>query len=184
MPAFLLDQGKKLVDFVDITYEWVRPLDLDEAIKMGAFGVSVYAWPSRDKDDIYHNVNSPANHSVLKIKKSESEYKKIGDSYDPFVKKLSLNYNLGFGFMLSFGLKKNLTVFNEKAIIDFKKKKGWDYILLVESYKDFLPGLYKIGDGALEKIELPEAVSVWIKEMKSKGKLEGINSQDFSKLII
>lgn len=183
MPAELLEQGKKLVEFVDITYEWVRPQDMDNLMEKGAMGTSCYAWLYPDKNGVYQRVDLPKNHSVYKFKKKDKDHKKIGDSYNPFIKKLALDYDLGWGMLISYGLKKKFSIFNEELIKNFKEKRGIDYLLLVETYKDFLPGLYEIKNNNLVKIELPQAVDEWIKGLANEGKLIGINKEDFSKFL-
>lgn len=183
VPAELLATGRKIVEFVDITYEWIPVRYFDEMVKRGAFGTSCYAWLYPDSNGIYRRVNFAKNHAIQWFKKKDKTFKKIGDSYIPFIKKLALDYDLGYGMLLSFGVKKPLNVFNVDAIKEFKKKKEVDYILLVENCKDFTRGLYKIENESLEKIELPKAVDEWIKGLKKKGELIGINSDDFSKLI-
>jgi len=183
LPKDLLNKGEKLAEYINFTYEWVRPQKFDEVAPMGAMGTSCYAWQFPDKNGIYQTVNYQKNHAIYKFKKSDPTYKKVGDSYNPFIKKLALNYSLGNGMLMSYGIKKKFNIFQDEEIKNFKKERGVDYLLLVETYKDFEPGLYKINGGILEKIELPEAVDEWIKGLATEGKLIGINSKDFSRFI-
>jgi len=183
VPPRLLEQGKKLCEYIDFTYEWVSPYNMDSVMEKGVLGTSVFAWHYPNADGIYQRVNLNKNHAVYKFKKSEKEFKTIGDSYQPFVKKLALNYSLGNGMLISFGLKKKFSVFNEKEIINFKDKRKVDYVLLVENYKNFTPGMYKIENSSLNKIETPTAVNDWIKQLSKEGRLIGINGKDFSKFL-
>jgi len=183
VPTNLLDIGRRVAEYIDFTYEWVRPEHYEKTAPMGSQGSSCYAWQYPDKNGIYQRVNYQRNHSILRFKKNEEKYKPIADSYNPFIKKLALNYNLGSGFLISYGIKKKFNIFQEEEIKNFQKQRGVDYLLLVETYNDFKPGLYKIDDGMLEKIELPKAVDEWIKGLAKAGKLIGINSKDFSRFI-
>jgi len=182
LPKDLLDKGNKLAKYINFTYEWVKPQHFEEVAPMGAMGTSAYAW-QYPENGIYKAVNYQKNHVIYKFKKVDPTFKKIGDSYPPFIKKLALNYSLGNGILLSYGIKKKFNIFQEEEIKNFQKQRGVDYLLLVETYNDFKPGLYKIDDGMLEKIELPKAVDEWIKGLAKAGKLIGINSKDFSRFI-
>lgn len=182
VPAKLLEQGGKLTEFIDITYEWVAPRDFDKVMERGTFGTSCYAW-LHPVNGIYKRVSYSKNHAITKIKKKEPTFQKIGDSYQPFVKKLALNYDLGYGMLLSFGIKKPFNVFNEKEITQVKKNRGWDYVVLVENYKDFDKGIYKLNEDNLEKVTNNSAVDKWVEGLKDGNKIEGVNADFFSKLI-
>jgi len=179
----LLEQGKKLCEYVDFTYEWVSPSQMDKVMNRGAMGTSCFAWQYPNANGIYQRVNLQSNHSVYKYKKSDNTFKTIGDSYRPFSKKLSLDYILGYGLLISFGVKKKLGIYNINEIQKFKKNRGWDYVLLVSKYKDFDPGVYKLLDNGLEKQEIEGVLDEWVRQKANEGKLEGINKENFAKLI-
>ncbi len=132
MPAELLAQGEKLVEFVDITYEWVSPSKMDNVMSRSVLGTSCFAWHYPNEKGVYQRVNLQANHSVYKFKKSDNTFKKIGDSYNPFCKKLALDYTLGYGLLISFGVKKPLP--NERQML---LDEGKRYVLRADAKGEF-----------------------------------------------
>jgi hypothetical protein len=182
VPQKYLDKGQKLAEFIEISYEWVEPHEFGDANQDGAIQTSGYAWPGT-YNGVYPYVSYAPNHAFQESYAAQSapKYYFAFDSYNPFQKKLAPNYNLGSGMLYSFQVKKKFTIFNREKISQVKKK--WDYILLVNTCKDFTPGVYKIGDGILEKKEANEMATEAVKQLKADGKLEGVSAEFFATLL-
>ncbi|MFH1428670.1 MAG: hypothetical protein ABIH39_02895, partial [Candidatus Margulisiibacteriota bacterium] len=148
VPKELLDRGKKLVEFVDIYYEWVIPTQFFSNYKYGLMQTSGHAWDYQ-KNGIYQYVSYPRNHAFVSDFKVPSYFGAF-DSYNPFAKKLANNFNLGYGMLYTFKVKKPLTPFNAEEIQKLKAR-GWDYVLLVNDCGEYTPGAYRLLDDKLEK---------------------------------
>lgn len=175
-----LDQGKKILEYIDIQYEWVHPSQFDEMRKYGSIQVSVRA-PSPLKDGIYQKTNLPRNHAVTDDN-TALKHEDILDSYDPFGKKFAKDYKFGYGMLFTIRLKKPLTGFNVDEI-EKLKNRGWKYILLVKDTGKYKKGAYELLDNKLVSANIDTVVDEWVEEKANKGELEGINSDDFRKLV-
>jgi len=177
LPQSLIDMGKKLAEYIDITYKWVKTRDMDATMQDGSQGTSLYAWAST-QDGIYQPVNQPANHAVLKFKKTEPKWKMIFDSYDPFLKKLSLNYPLGSGMQLSFGIKKPLP--NER---DLLLQEGREYAMRTEISRGGHGEIYEITKDKLIYISPAEWNNRAVKEKTIERKIKFITEDYYAKLM-
>jgi len=177
VPTDLLNKGRKLVEFIDITYEWVNPKNYNETASMGSQGSSCFAWMFPDKNGIYQRVNLARNHSILRFKKNDTDHKKISDSYQPFVKKLALNYSLGSGFLLSYGIKKKLPNFREQLIED-----GYDYVLRAETEKGGRGEVYDVKSDKLYYVNKDEWNKRAVQAKTIERKIKFITEDFFRKL--
>jgi len=176
VPQSFLDAGRKVAEYVDITYKWVKPSDMDKVLKDGTQGTSCYAW-GRAISDIYQPVGYSANHAILKFRKSEPKWKKIFDSYPPFVKKLALNYRLGYGMQLSFGIKKELP--NERQIL---LDNGYEWVIRAEKEKGGRGEAYEINTDKLEYLPPKELIKNSVKEKAVQGKIKFITEKEYNNI--
>jgi len=174
MPLRLLEQGKRLCEYVDFTYEWVSARNMDSVMKKGVLGTSCFAWHYPNANGIYQRVNLQANHSVYKYKKSDNTFKTIGDSYNPFTKNLALDYDLGYGLLISFGVKKKLP--NERKIL---LEEGREYVMRSEVKAGGRGEIYRIAENGLIYVSPKEWNDMAVEEKTVERKIKFITEKYF-----
>ena len=183
VPKELLDRGEKVAEYIDITYEWFPINQALKAHQSSCPGTSCFAWAYPDNKGVYQRMRIAINHAIMSFKVPDI-VKHIFDSYMPFKKKLALDYEIGSYFVMSFRLKKPLSVFKEKEI-EKLSKKGLKYILLVKKINDKYPaGAYSLKDGILEQVtDLTPFINNGVIKLKEKGELQPRSIEDFKKLL-
>jgi len=182
LPSEHLEKGKRLVEFINFSYEWVAPKDFANTYKFGALQTSAYM-PSPMKNDIYQNTDLPRNHAIT-TDYDTAQYVGVFDSYNPFDKKFAKNYAFGWAMLYTLSVKKKFTVFNESEISKLKNR-GLDYILLVEDLSnEYTNGAYRLSNGLVEKVaDIKPFIDNGVIKLKEDGKLVGISRDDFQKLL-
>lgn len=188
VPQNVIEKGKKIVQYLDINYEFISGIDKQrEAKKFGPVQTSVYAWNGRNSDGSYYPVNYQVNHATVLEGDIYKKNYKVFDSYEPFHKKTTWDFNFSWGLLPSIHLKKKLDEFNKEEI---KKliEKGVQYVLLVDNYKEYTRGLWQITTEGLEKVEANEVDegernNAFIMQKKDDGQLVPMNEISFKKLI-
>ena len=183
VPQSLVEQGKKILEFIEFNYEYVNQSHYNDAKLYSPVQTSV-AHLGRAVNGIYPASRGRKIHAIENDYYEDKKYDGLFDTYPPYDKKVSWNYPLGTGVVFSLQLKKNFNIFNQKEIDEFRIGRGWQFIVLNDDYStEFTKGVYELKEDGMVKIELPDAVREWILSKKADGKLEGVNVQDFSKLI-
>lgn len=83
----IVKSALNILDRFNISYERVYRQDFESALKHSPLAVLVNAW-YKDTRGEYYNPGDTQNHAVVLFKKDH-----IYDTYDPFIKKLSADYN-------------------------------------------------------------------------------------------
>jgi len=179
LPKEALELGKKIAEYLDIKYEWVAPQNSAKTYKYGVLQTSCRA-PSPLRNGIYQRTTLQRNHANQRDHDPKTHID-VFDSYDPFEKKYALNYAFGWGMLYTIKLKKKLEPFNKDYIQSLKKK--WDYVLLVNDCGTYSQGVYKLLEDSIEKADLKVMLDNGVKKLKIDGKLEGINSEDFKRIV-
>jgi len=191
VPQEVIDRGKKLLECIEINYEWARPSIVKNSITYAPLQVGVYAWggvmiQSGDSEPSYYRVKYQRNHATIRDFVDASGFY-IFDSYEPFDKKTTRDFNFGFDMLFTIHLKKKLTKFNQKKI-DELINKGTEYILLVEDYDVYKRGLWKLTSDGMIKIEakdVPETArnDAFIVKSAEDGKLIPYAPVNFKDLV-
>jgi len=187
VPQSLIEQGQKLLEFVEFNYESVSQANYNNAKLYSPVQTSVAPY-GRAIDGIYPASWKRKVHAVANDYFEDGKYDGLFDTYEPFDKKVAWNYPLGHGTVFSIKLKKKLTIFNQEKINKLKEE-GHEYVLLVENCGDYKRGLWELTDNGMTKIEedeVPEKErnNAFIMQKKGDGKLQPRNAIDFNKLLI
>ena len=181
--AEVIAQGQKIVEFIDINYEWAVPSIAPNSLKYAPLQTSVYAW-NGTQNGVYYRTTLGRNHATVKDAWDNLVYY-IHDSYDPFDKRLAKNFAFGNDLIFTLHLKKPLIEFNVSEIQKVRKEKGWEYIMLVRDYNEkYTQGVYQLTDDGLKKLTSADTVDDWVLDRKKDGVLEGVPPDWFKKLII
>lgn len=158
---------------------------MNEVLKRSPLYVCGYAW-AKGSDGMYHSWGR-ANHCfdgvLIKINTDGSYV--IKDSYPDengsYFKTLAPDYL--FGAIFSLTLVKNIQY--NLDYIESLLKRGLEYVLLVSPFKDYSAGVYRLNpDGITNQDVVQEINDEGVRSFKEKGKLVGINTTDFSKLLV
>ena len=180
LPSELIKRGQQLLEYIEINYEWVSYRHMVETYKYAPLQTSGFAWTNY-KNGIFYRTNRRKNH-CFQVDGFENSCHEAFDSYQPFDKKLDKNYNFGNAMLYSIHLKRPVTPYNPEEIKKLKER-GFEYMLLVKECGKYTPGVYQLLDESIKKVEQAGAVDKWIKEQAKSGKLEGISSDNFKKLL-
>lgn len=82
--------GLEWVERFTINYQRVHHFDWDRLRKHSPLQIYVHAWGKEIVDDVYQKTTAGINHAIMDYHKDEVRY--IFDTYDPFIKKLALDY--------------------------------------------------------------------------------------------
>jgi len=187
VPANLIEQGKKILEFIEFNYEYVRQSNYNDAKSYSPVQTSVASF-GRTVNGIYPASSGRKIHAIENDYYVDGEYDGLYDSYSPYDKKVAWNYPLGTGVVFSLRLLKPLTLFDKKKIAELINQ-GHEYILLVENCGDYKRGLYKLNPNGMVKIEASqvdekERNDAFIMKKTEDGKLQPRNAIDFKKLLI
>lgn len=111
VPAEIVEQGKKLIDYIEINYEWANPSLFNDSIQYAPLQTSGYAWPL-PINGVYPRSDVAKNHAFVRDGKESRNIimnYRISDSYEPFDKRLAADYNFGWDLIFTIHLKKNLS---------------------------------------------------------------------------
>ena len=81
--------GLEFLKRFQINYEFVYPADYQTALRVSPLASACYAWNGTN-DGVYYKVSSAINHAICVFRQPDPWA--IMDSYEPFQKLLSLNY--------------------------------------------------------------------------------------------
>jgi hypothetical protein len=187
IPKVIILKGQDWIKRYALNYE-VVPMNkqaIASALKKAPLYVCGFAW-AKGNDGMYHSWGR-ANHcfgGMLEKINTDGSYV-IKDSYPnergSYYKTLAPDFL--FGGILAIYLEKN-TQYN-LDYIESLMKRGLEYVLLVSPFKDFPAGAYKLNPlGITQEDVIREINDEGVKSFKEKGKLVGISSTDFSKLIV
>jgi hypothetical protein len=180
IPQELIDAGEKFAEYIEINHEWVNPIYFKQTRKYGDIQTSIHA-PSPTKNGIYQVTRLRRNHAVTQPREAGA-YKLVQDTYDPFNKKFVKNYPFGWGKLPTIHLKKKFTLYNTDQINNYKKR-GWNYVVLVEKCDKYEKGVYKLENDKFVYVPQKNAVDNWVLDLKEGGKVEGINAKNFKKML-
>jgi len=162
-----IKKGKKWIDTYKLTFKYVNktPAMMREALKTSPLYVSGYAWYKKNGE--YISLRRP-NHCFMVYK-----YGHAFDSYSPFIKKLSSNYN--FGTVISIHIQK----INEKEdIIENLKARGLKFILRAEKDGE----IYEIKDNEIEYVSPNDWNKLNVKKQAKENTLVGITEDLYNKI--
>jgi len=177
VPKELIDLGKKLTEYIDITYEWVDQSEFNNAKDFAPIQTSVYAWPSMNSEGIFQRVPYQLNHAVCNDGFVMNKYDMVYDTYDPFSKKVSWNFNFGRGMLYFIRLKKK---YSNQEEVNKLIKKGLKYVMNVQGGGE----VYELTSNGLLKISPKELNDDYIKILSSNKILVGISSELMNKLLL
>lgn len=172
----LLKVGKKLVEKIDFSYCWY-PKDSKEANKKGCPGTSTGAWSYPDNEGIYKPVGIEINHAVNRPK-MVGNTRLIFDSYNPFKKKLSLDYPMGMDFLISIRLK-------DMSFAEIKKliSKGYKFVMRTDKPNGGNGQIYRLSEEVgLVELTDKDKIQEAVKEMANNKQLTGISEELYKKL--
>ena len=188
----VIAKGKKLAEFIDVSYEWVNPFNFYDAMQYGVIQTSGYAW-NGVKNGVYVATDYPKNHAFELSGAVASTKFTAFDSYEEnpndFHKDLAWDFNFGYGMIFYLNLKKKLTEFNETAIGELREK-GVRFVFRPEARGEG----YRVEEFSLthltkEELE-SEMKSVFQRdlntdliELTKQGKIKWLNEADYQKLL-
>lgn len=187
VPRAIIQKGQEWTRKYLLTYE-VVPMNknaISAALKKAPLYVCGYAW-ALGNDGMYHSWGR-ANHcfSAVLLKVNDDGSYMIKDSYPDengsFYKTLAPDYLFGgiFAIYLDKNVQYNLDYINSLM------KRGLQYVLLTQTFKDYAPGVYKItAEGITQENVMKDVNDAGVKSLSAQGILTGISSEDFSKMII
>jgi len=191
--AEVIEKGKKLAEFIDISYEWVSPLYFYDAVQYGGISTNGYSWNGK-KNGLFVAVNYAKNHEFEYVGGTASVKHKIFDTYLEalsFFKELAWDYNFGYGMIFYINLKKKFTPFNEKIIAELKAK-GVQYVIRPDAHGEF----YRLEDYSLTYISDKTEIETEMKEvfkrdlntdlleLTKEGKIKWLTENEYKKLLI
>lgn len=168
--------GQQFTEFIDISYEWVDPSKFNDTKKYAPIQTSVCADGSWFGDGIIPRNEGQRNHAVMNNGFVLNEYDKIGDSYEPFQKKVAWSFNLGTGMVFTISLKKK---FSNQGEVQKLMDRGFQYIQDVQGSG----GVWRLTSTGLSKVEPSELNNDYVRQLAQEKKLIGINKELFNKLI-
>lgn len=183
IPEHIEKLGKELCKYVEFNYEWVNPIHFHNSRIFGALQTSGYAWGSADSNGRYLPTSLRKNHSFITDNGEKNKYHGLEDTYIPFDKKATWNYNFGWGMLHTIHLIKPLRNKYEELLDSGKR-----YLILPEKNGEFHQitpdGLVYIKDREeIKKIISKEtSLNLDLKELTEQKKLMWVNNEYFIKL--
>ena len=154
--------GRDFIDKFPISYELVRLSDCKEALQYAPLQVGVNAW--YQKNGVYYNATGDFNHAVEDYRDNH-----IFDSYEPFKKQLTEDYEYGFWATKYFiNLNKNMN--------DLEIKQN-ALVSLVEGNGGF--GLYL--DGRIIVDDTDKILATWVMRNKEYGNTRSLTQEEWDK---
>lgn len=123
-----LVEGQKWRTAWNFGYDWVfqgnpsievKYQRMKEALKYSPLGISVYAWVRNDNGEYYRPAGAPDTHWCTAVYIDEKNRIYVHDTYEPFIKILEPNYDIGFCMRYSI----------EKKQIPTQGKSFWGKVL-------------------------------------------------------
>lgn len=140
-PQNVLDVAKRLLDFIDLPYEWLAnntEPERKEALTHCPLYVALCTcnpWFDNKSTDIpWCHAGSVTNHCVCLLKDQE-----VGDSYFPYVKNLSSDYTIPWSMKVYVQQKENpMIVYKKKGSATLYFACGNVLIAFATNYQDYL----------------------------------------------
>lgn len=98
--------GEEFLKRFPINYEFVYKKDFVEALKVSPLAGALFAW-NGTQNDVYYEQGQGINHAIVIIE--PKDIWQIMDSYDPFVKKLTNNYNF-YDYAIRYIVSENIDI--------------------------------------------------------------------------
>lgn len=175
IPIEIIKLGKQFAEYIDTTYKWDSPFNFVETLKRAPAQTSVYAGPGWFGEGIIQRDNQAKNHAVGFNGYILPQYKKLPDSYEPFQKKVSWNFDLGQLMVFLITLKKK---FSNQVMVNSLMAKGWKYIQDVEG----LGTVYELTPTGLKTISPAELNDDYVRNLAQQKVLVGVSAEMMSKL--
>ena len=106
VPDWLIGYGKHFADQIDINYEFVESINYIDALAYSPLQTCLYAWNGQNQTGDYVRVDIPFDHATV-VDGYESLLRwNIFDSYEPFNKSCTWDFNFGWGVLPTLHLKK------------------------------------------------------------------------------
>ena len=181
VPKNIIEKGQTWLKRYEVNYQAVlnNSKMMMEALKYSPLWVAGFAWA---KSGEYYRSWGRTNHAFTIVGYKEGEYWLAFDSYSPFIKKLAWDYN--FAYAKSISIKKKDIEFNKAGLKDLREKRGWKYIVLEEGYESINPGVYELLEDGIRYVGVIEASKIGILKLKEDKEVEGINKEDFVRILI
>ena len=173
----LIKFGQQFAEYIDIAYEWVDPSQFNDAKKFGPIQTAVCANSQWFGEGIIPRNEGQLNHAVVNTGFLMMQYDKIGDSYDPFKKKVSWDFNLGRGLLFTITLKKK---FSNQTVVDELMKDGTTHIMFPNP--PMHGEIFQLSGTGLHKVSAQEWNDMYVLEMQKKGKLKLLPNEYYEKL--
>lgn len=103
----VIAKGQEFLEYIDITYEWAAPAIFKDSLRYASLQTSVYAWNGTD-GGVFTRTSLPKNHATVRDGYINNRVQ-VFDSYDPFGKETTRDFNFGYDMLFHFHLKKKLT---------------------------------------------------------------------------
>jgi len=179
----LIKKGKEVAELIAINYEWVRLDQFNDVKVYSPVQTSMYAYDN-PVNGIYKRTNKNRNHAVDNDGYLMNQYDKVFDSFEPFGKKMSWDFDFGLGMIFSINLKKN---FNYELIKQLKRDgykimvrpdaQGQAYV--IENFGLIYKDSSK--DPVFRNIPL---VDYMLKEWDKEGKVHWVSESNYKKLCL
>lgn len=115
------DKAKKIYDYIDISWNWVDPWNIEEALLNAPVAIATAVCAGWNTDDPINACGGPIQHCTMVYGINGGKYQ-IRDQYDPFNKELSSNYHIFAAIQIVVGSKMPPTAF-QKLLNLFKTGK-------------------------------------------------------------
>jgi hypothetical protein len=172
----IIKLGQLFTEYIDIAYEWVDQSQFNDTKKYAPLQTSVCADGSWFGDGVIPRNNGALNHAVMNNGFVYTQYDKIGDSYEPFQKKVAWDFNLGNGLIFTITLKKK---FSNQEEVNRWLAKGYQFIMFPLMHGE----LYQLSSNGLHKVSAQEWNDAYVLEMQAEKKLVLLPNDEYAKLV-
>jgi len=179
VPQDILDRGKKILEYISITHEWANSSIAEDSLKYSPLQTGVFAWANKDANGAYTRNNYQRNHAT--VRDSVDTYWNIFDSYEPYAKKATRDFNFGWDKIYTISLKKKLESFDTTMIQEWKSR-GWELVIRSEKEKGGKGQVYRLEDDKLVELSENDKITKAVKTLAEYGKLEGISELNYLKV--
>jgi hypothetical protein len=189
----LEEKGKAFVNDYEIGYESVYPsiTAMVEALKYSPLYVAGYAWYA--KNGIYYSYGNPNHAFVLLTIDDVYAYKRILDSYDPFIKKCSPDYQIFYPKIITLNKRSEEVNWNLDKLAKLLKdgikyfiraNKNGEFYKIKADGAEFVPDIRVIADEiAMDLKQSPENINDMLKFLTDRKKVWWISEADYNGLI-
>jgi len=178
----LIEQGKKLLEYIEIKNEWVPPHKFKTARQYGALMTSIYAFDLKI-GDVYQRTDKKRNHatgldSLYKFNEGQ-------DSYIPFDKKYSDDFNFGWAKLFTISLRRPIKKESnfDKVFFLSLKNKGFKYIQRTDKMNGGGGQVYELLKNGIKELSEQEKKEKGIQALAQLKTMQGVYERDFKKLI-